>query len=107
MTAKGNFNMKKIILFIPFLMLMGCSTVEHEFSSSQEKMAVSSKKGLVGRSAGDILDELGQPRTILTEAPHQVWTYRNNECVTLVYFDEKNEVCFAEERGKCMGQFIF
>lgn len=62
---------------------------------------VGHKKEFFGRSAGEMIEKLGSPRTVLTENPHQVWTYRNGACITLVYFDENEKVCFAEERGTC------
>lgn len=98
---------KNIILSLSFLLLTGCSTVDTAFFKSKRGTPVVQKKEFVGRSAGEVLDELGKPRTILTETPHQVWTYRDKECITLVYFDENNEVCFAEERGNCGTPFIY
>ena len=92
---------KKSLILASFLLLCGCNVAPNEFSISPNQTPVVKKNELVGRSAGEVVEELGTPRTVLKEAPHQVWTYRKDQCVTLVFFDESEKVCFAEERGVC------
>lgn len=92
---------KQGLILTSFLLLCGCQVPENAFFLSPNQTPVVEKNELVGRSAGEVVKELGSPRTVLTEAPHKVWTYRKDQCVTLVFFDESEKVCFAEERGEC------
>ncbi len=92
---------KQSLILMSFLLLCGCNVAQNEFFMSPNQTPVMQKNELVGRSAGEVVEEMGEPRTVLKEAPHQVWTYRKDQCVTLVFFDESEKVCFAEERGAC------
>lgn len=92
---------KQYITVAIFLLLCGCAQPKNQLAFSPNQTPVFEKKELIGRSAGEVIETFGTPRTVLTEKPHQVWTYRKNQCITLVYFDESEKVCFAEERGAC------
>ena len=92
---------KYVIISSAFLLLCGCAQPKNQLQFSPNQTPVMEKRDLIGRSAGEVIETFGTPRTVLTEKPHQVWTYRKNQCITLVYFDESERVCFAEERGTC------
>lgn len=92
---------KQYIVIGALLLLCGCAQPKNQLAFSPNQTPVMEKRELIGRSAGEVIETFGTPRTVLTEKPHQVWTYRKDQCVTLVYFDESERVCFAEERGAC------
>ncbi len=83
-----------------FLCLAGCSARKDMFMGKPH-MAVHQENALKGRSMKSIRKFFGEPLSIRTEAPHQLWTYRQNDCVSLIYFDDDNRVSYAEARGTC------
>lgn len=91
----------KYLLLASFFLLSACSGVNGIFFDESVRFNRVPKSEFVGRSAGEVMNQLGKPRTILTESPNQVWTYRTEKCITLVYFDKSGKVGFAEERGVC------
>lgn len=64
-------------------------------------MAVREERQLKGLSMRKIEKKLGQPIAKRTEEPNFLWTYRFEDCTTLVYFNEKKRVSYAETRGVC------
>lgn len=93
--------MKINILFLStILLLAGCST-PHKVFKDHDHLPVRQETGLVGKSAQTVKASLGAPLMVRTEKPNQIWTYRQNQCTTLVYFDKNEQVCFAESRGEC------
>ncbi len=64
-------------------------------------MPVERDTKFIGLDTDDIRKTFGEPFVIRKEEPNQLWTYRQNGCITLFYFDETQEVCHAERRGDC------
>ena len=90
---------KTMCLFLALsFFLQGCSSTLGLKRSSSDI-----RRDLVGRSAGSVKAKLGEPRTVLTEEPNQIWTYNNTGCAVFVYFDSSKKVRFAEERGNCFS----
>ena len=97
----------KYILLSSFFLLSACHSMQGDFFDTSSRFNRVQKRDFIGRSAGEVMDVLGKPRTILTELPNQIWTYRKDDCVTFVYFDESGKVGFAEERGSCATPLAF
>lgn len=97
----------KYFLLTSFFLLTACNGMHDNFFDASSKYDRVQKKDFFGRSAGEVIDALGKPRTVLTEPPNQVWTYRKDNCITFVYFDESGKVGFAEERGTCVNAVAF
>ena len=93
----------KYFLVLSFFMLSACSSLQGDFFDTSSKFNRVQKKEFIGRSAGEVMDMLGSPRTVLTEEPNEVWTYRKDKCITFVYFNKNKKVGFAEERGECVA----
>lgn len=64
-------------------------------------MNVREEKQLKGLSMRKIEKKLGTPVAKRTEEPNFLWTYRFENCTTLVYFNENKRVAYAETRGVC------
>lgn len=64
-------------------------------------MAVQQETELNGCSMKTIRKFWGKPLSIRKETPNQLWTYHQNGCTTLIYFNENNRVNHAESRGSC------
>ncbi len=92
--------MKKGIIILMLLCLTGCSARKDVFMGKPH-MAVHQENALKGRSMYSVRKFFGEPLSIRKEAPHQLWTYRQNDCVSLIYFDDDNRVSYAEVRGSC------
>ncbi len=82
------------------LCLAGCSARDDKFMGKPH-MAVHNENALKGRSMRSIRKFFGEPLTIRTEAPNQLWTYRQDDCVSLIYFNRHKRVSYAEARGTC------
>ncbi len=67
-------------------------------------MPVQSDNSIIGKSCDEIRQQWGKPFLVRHETPNQLWTYRQNECTHLIYFDDSQQVCFAEKRGNCPQQ---
>lgn len=98
--------MKIHYLIFGCFLLSGCASFNGSSPYLFNVSNANHKKEFIGRSAGEMIEALGSPRTVLTEKPHQVWTYRERSCITLVYFDASEKVCFAEERGSCQNESL-
>lgn len=97
----------KYLLLTSFFLLSACSGLQGDFFDDSSRFNRVQKRDYFGRSAGEMIEVLGKPRTVLTESPNQVWTYRKDNCITFVYFDESGKVGFAEERGECADSAAF
>lgn len=64
-------------------------------------MAVQQENVLKGRSMKTVRKFFGEPLSIRYEEPNQLWTYRQKDCTSLIYFDADNRVRYAESRGSC------
>lgn len=91
--------MKKIVLFL-FLFLTGCATQDDVFQG-RAHMNVRQEPSLNGLSMRKIEKKLGTPVAKRLEEPNFLWTYRYEDCTTLVYFNKKKRVSYAETRGIC------
>ena len=97
----------KYLLVVSFFLLSACSSLQGDFFDTSSRFNRVQKREFVGRSAGEVIEILGNPRTVLTEDPNQVWTYRKDKCITFVYFNKNGKVGFAEERGECVNSKVF
>ncbi|MBO7244162.1 MAG: hypothetical protein J6V53_02630 [Alphaproteobacteria bacterium] len=97
----------KYLLLMSFFLMSACSSFQGDFFDTSSRFNRVQKREFVGRSAGEVVNVLGTPRTVLTEEPNQVWTYRKDKCITFVYFDKSGKVGFAEERGECVNLDAF
>ena len=80
--------MRKTIYILFFcLLLAGC--VNTFFNSLQ------------GKSTQDVQEQMGQPTTILTENNHQLWTYRSEGCIQMVFFGLAGQVEDHYSFGDC------
>ena len=57
-----------------------------------------------GKGEEEIRQLKGEPITIVTENGHKMWTYRNEECTELVFFDSEEKVDGFHEFGMCKIQ---
>lgn len=93
--------MKIQTLFLSLaLLLTGCST-PHQVFKNHDHLPVQQESQLIGQSGVRVKSTLGEPLSIRTEKPNQVWTYRQSSCTTLLYLDQNQKVCYAESRGEC------
>lgn len=60
---------------------------------------------LKGHDTEEVVQTLGKPNTILTSDPYKVWSYVDQNCVLFVFFDEDDEVCYAQKKGECLVDF--
>ena len=92
--------MKTGIVIFFFLFTVACaqpSSSSLTFSPNMAKKVVY----LNGKTEKQIKRVMGNPILTRREEPNEFWVYRNNECSTLIYFDEKKTSAYAEMRGKC------
>jgi len=80
--------MKKCIL-IACLILTGCAF--------QPIVATE----LMGKDKDYVLNRFGEPTIVRTETPNQIWSYRDENCSYLVFFDENNVVRWVDAQGSC------
>lgn len=64
-------------------------------------MTVHHVKSLTGQSMKDVEKALGQPFVERKEDPNILWTYHQENCITLIYFNENKKVAYVETRGVC------
>ena len=82
------FIMKKLFLF-SFFIVSGCTFYSRSTSN------------LIGLTDKQILWRFKEPTVIRTEGSYQLWSYRQNNCSTLLYFDETKTVQFVDFSGDC------
>ena len=58
--------------------------------------------GLTGQSPENIRHLKGKPVTILGQNGKEMWTYRNNDCTQILFFDESKKVVDWHEMGQCL-----
>jgi len=46
----------------------------------------------------------GEPVTILKEQNHEMWTYRQNECTQIIFFDNDGKATDWHEMGFCQPE---
>ena len=80
--------MKKILLTL-FFLLSGCT-----FSKTDSD-------NLLGLTDRQILRRFSSPTVIRTEAPYQLWSYRQDSCTVLLYFDDTKTVRFVDFSDGC------
>lgn len=80
--------MKKILLTL-FILLSGCT-----FSKANSD-------NLLGLTDKQIIRRFSSPTVIRTEEPYQLWSYRQETCTILLYFDDTNTVRFVDFSGNC------
>lgn len=90
---------KKWVMCI-FLLLAGCGD-SLPLISWQNLTRGIPNRSLKGLSVSEISDRLGEPVVVRRENNHEMHCYRNQECVTLVFFDEKGVARYIETRGLC------
>ena len=56
---------------------------------------------LTGLSSAEVRRQLGTPIIERTESPNTIWSYRQDTCSTLIYFDGTNTVQFVDFSGNC------
>ena len=56
---------------------------------------------LTNKPQSYITSRLGKPVVQRTEAPYQMWSYRNGKCSILVYYDADNIARFVDFAGDC------
>lgn len=91
--------MKKLIL-LSLLFLWGCASNDDMFQG-RSHMSVRKETSFKGLSMADIEKKLGKPLIQRIEEPNYLWTYRRENCTTLIYFSENKKVSYAETRGIC------
>lgn len=80
--------MKKFLLTL-FFLLSACT-----FSKTDSE-------NLIGLTDRQILRRFSSPTVIRTEEPYQLWSYRQDTCTVLLYFDETKTVRFVDFSGDC------
>ena len=80
--------MKKILLTL-FFLLSACT-----FSKTDSE-------NLIGLTDKQILRRFNSPTVTRTESPYQLWSYRQETCTILLYFDDTNTVRFVDFSGNC------
>ena len=86
---QDNIFLMKRILFLLFFILSGCTFYPHSASD------------LIGLTDYQITRRFKEPTVIRTEGTYQLWSYRKNNCTTLLYFDETKTVQFVDFSGDC------
>ncbi len=56
---------------------------------------------LQGQTVNQVLSEIGKPTISRQEGAHQIWSYYQNDCSVLIFFDENETVQHIERRGNC------
>ncbi len=79
--------MSKIYLIVFCLFLTGC--VSPAFRSIQ------------GKNTDAVRAIKGNPVTILKENEHEMWTYRQNECTQIIFFNDQGKATDWHEMGIC------
>ena len=79
--------MKKYII-ITCLFLTACVSPEFE--------------AIRGKGTDFVRTEKGEPATIIHENGHEMWTYRQEECRQIVFFDEEGKAVDWHEFGECV-----
>ena len=55
-----------------------------------------------GQDEAKIKADRGTPMTVVTQNGRQMWTYRQEECTELIFFDDKGQVDGLQELGTCL-----
>ena len=92
--------MKKTVIVLSMIGVTACSSLNVSFKK-EARMPTQQNHTVIGKSCGEIRQMWGTPLRIRHESPNQLWTYREDECTHLIYFDDSQQVCFAEKRGNC------
>ncbi len=84
--------MKKIYLWAVLLLLTGCAHVSKELPS------------LRGKTAEEIKSDFGRPTIVHAENNASLWTYSQDDCSSLIFFDDQQVVQHAELRCGCANK---
>ena len=79
----------KLLLFL-CICLVGCANTKLD--------------AIKGKGQTEILDTKGSPVTKIQENGREMWTYRNNDCKEMIFFDETGKVCDLHELGTCVPE---
>lgn len=87
------------LCFIGFMVVGGCT----HLPAGNPDMAPKVKKVsyLSGKSQKQVARVMGEPVVQRVEEPNQLWSYYDNGCSTLVYFNAEGVCQHAEMRGTC------
>jgi len=80
--------MKKYILISCFI-LGGCAT---------QPVALTE---LIGKNQDYVRKQFGTPTVTRSEHPNQIWSYRDEDCSKLVFFDQAHVVRWVDVQGAC------
>lgn len=80
--------MKKLLL-TAFVILSGCTFYPHSASD------------LIGMTERQITWRFKEPTVVRTEGYYQLWSYRQDSCTILLYFDSTKTVQFVDFSGDC------
>lgn len=57
-----------------------------------------------GKSQEDVREIKGDPVTIFKEKDHEMWTYRQEGCTQIVFFDTEKRASDFHEFGACQAE---
>lgn len=83
------FNRMKKYVFIVCFLLTGCA-----FQSITVTELMGKDKDYVSR-------KFGTPTVTRTEGTNQIWSYRDENCSRLIFFDQDNIVRWVDIQGSC------
>lgn len=58
-------------------------------------------RAIQGKSTESVRAIKGEPVTILKESGHEMWTYRQNDCTQIIFFDNQGKATDWHEMGVC------
>ena len=78
--------MKKWIVLI-LLILTGCQNPQYA--------------ALVAKTPKEVKALKGTPTAIINENGHEMWTYKRQGCVEIIFFDDQKRVADFYKKGSC------
>lgn len=92
--------MKKIFFLFLFCLTLSACQSAHQ-GGGLKKQPPRKIVYLKGKSQSQVKRVMGKPVIVREETPYQLWSYRFNNCSTLIFFGPDLKSAYAETRGDC------
>lgn len=93
--------MKNSLIVLLCLFVTACASSNKDVFMGTSHLPVQKEQVLKNYTTDDVQRVYGKPVAVRTEEPNTLWTYRQNNCTRLIYFNHKGRVCHSEARGEC------
>jgi len=61
-------------------------------------------QAISGKTPEDVRAIMGDPATIAKEQGHEMWTYKQNDCTQIVFFNQRGVAASWHEMGVCQTE---